>query len=215
VLPVSIFDGAIEGFGANISKLHKRIMEKGNEQFRSRDLSQRSANLPVTDPRRMVFYANSKYPFSRSLFSGLPVPNICFTQTQWSTAVALHFGIPIPALRAHIGKHIRSGMRRGGPSIVNAQGHSLLTAPALRGGHIQHKHNGICSTISDELREARCPHLGASTHCIFKGVFRDTFPRVTDEEAIKNINRSTQISFSSSVISRVTRIHSLDARPSD
>jgi hypothetical protein len=27
VLPVSIFDGAIEGLGANISKLHKRIMK--------------------------------------------------------------------------------------------------------------------------------------------------------------------------------------------
>jgi hypothetical protein len=30
VLPVSIFDGLIEGFGADISKLHKRIMEERN-----------------------------------------------------------------------------------------------------------------------------------------------------------------------------------------
>jgi hypothetical protein len=45
VPPVSIFDGPIEGLGADISKLHKRIMEERDE-LRSRDLSQRAANLP-------------------------------------------------------------------------------------------------------------------------------------------------------------------------
>jgi hypothetical protein len=47
VLPVSIFDEAVEGFGfgADTSKLHKRIMEKRDE-FRFRDLSQRAATLP-------------------------------------------------------------------------------------------------------------------------------------------------------------------------
>jgi hypothetical protein len=62
VLPVSIFDGPIEGFGADISKLHKRVMEERDE-FRYRDLSQRAASLPITDPHRMVFNANSKDPF--------------------------------------------------------------------------------------------------------------------------------------------------------
>jgi hypothetical protein len=66
VLPVSIFDGPIEGLGADISELHKRIMEERDE-FRSWVLSQRAASLPITDPRRMVFYANSKDPLSRSL----------------------------------------------------------------------------------------------------------------------------------------------------
>jgi hypothetical protein len=45
VLPVSIFDGAIEGFGADINKLHKWIMEERDE-FRSRDLSKRAAIPP-------------------------------------------------------------------------------------------------------------------------------------------------------------------------
>jgi hypothetical protein len=57
VLPVSIFDGPIEGLGADISKLHKRIMEERDE-FRFRDLLQRAASLPITDPRRMAFFAN-------------------------------------------------------------------------------------------------------------------------------------------------------------
>jgi hypothetical protein len=86
------------------------------------------------------------------------------------------------------GVTFRSGMRRGGTFIVDAYGHSLLTAPALRGGHIQLKQNSICSTISDGLREARCPHLGAGTHCTCKGIFRNAFPRVTDEKAMRNIN---------------------------
>jgi hypothetical protein len=136
VLPVSIFDGAIEGLGADISKLHKRVMEEC-DAFRFRDLSQRAVNLPVMDLRRMAFYANSNYSLSKSLFSGLPVPNIKFMQTEWSTAVGLHFGIPIPALRAHVGKSIQSSIRRGGPFIVYAPGDSLLTSLALRGGNIQ------------------------------------------------------------------------------
>jgi hypothetical protein len=118
VLPVSIFDGAIEGLEADISKLHKRIMD-ARDEFRFWDLSQRAATLPVTDHRRMAFFANSKDSLSKSLFSGLPMPSTCFTQTQWSTAVALHFGIPIQALRARVGKHVQSGMRRGGTFIVD------------------------------------------------------------------------------------------------
>jgi hypothetical protein len=80
VLPVSIFDGPIEGFGADASELHKRIMEE-REEFRFRDLSQRAANLPITDPRRMASFANSSDSFSKSLHSGLPVPNVNFTNT--------------------------------------------------------------------------------------------------------------------------------------
>jgi hypothetical protein len=108
VLLVSIFDGVIERFGVDISKLHKRIMEERNE-FWFRDLSQRAANLPVTDPRWMAFYANSSDSFSKRHLSSVPVPNICFTKAQWSTAVALHFSIPFPALRANVDKHIKSG----------------------------------------------------------------------------------------------------------
>jgi hypothetical protein len=63
VVPLSIFDGAIEGFGADFSKLHKLIMEERS----FRDLSQRAANLPVTDHRQMAFFANS-----RNLFSATP-----------------------------------------------------------------------------------------------------------------------------------------------
>jgi hypothetical protein len=112
VLPVSIFDGPIEGFGADISKLHKRIMEERDE-FRSRDLSQRAANLPITDPHRMVFYANTKDKFSKSLYSSLPVPNILFKNTQWSATTALHLGVSIPALRAHVGKQTFNRARVG------------------------------------------------------------------------------------------------------
>jgi hypothetical protein len=66
VLPVSIFDGPIEGFGADNEKLYKLITEKRDE-LRSRDLSQRAASLPITDPRRMAFFANSKDSFLKSL----------------------------------------------------------------------------------------------------------------------------------------------------
>jgi hypothetical protein len=97
-------------------------------------------------------------------------------------SLEFHFFIPIPALRAHVGKHIQSGTRRGGPFIVDARSYG---APASQGGHIQRDHSGICSTISDGLREAQCPHLGAGTQCSCK-VSRNSFPRVTDETAMRN-----------------------------
>jgi hypothetical protein len=187
VLPVSIFDGPIEGFGTDISKLHKRIVEERDE-FRSRGLSQRAASIPITDPRRMAFFANTKDSFSTSFHSGLPVPSVNFTNTQWSTTNSLHFGVPIPALRAHVGKHLQSGSRRAGPYLVGAHGHYLLTAPALRGGHIQRNHNVICSTISDKLREAQIPHRGGRTDRSCKGAFRSACPAGTDEDAVKIMN---------------------------
>jgi phosphopantetheine adenylyltransferase len=64
-MKVSIFDGPIEVLGADISKLYKRIVEELDE-FRSRDLSQRAASLPITDPRRKAFYANSNDSFLKS-----------------------------------------------------------------------------------------------------------------------------------------------------
>jgi hypothetical protein len=76
------------------------------DEFRSRDLSQRAASLPISDPRRMAFVANSNDSHSKSLHSGFPVPNVNFTNTRRSTTNALHFGVPIPALRAHVGKHL-------------------------------------------------------------------------------------------------------------
>jgi hypothetical protein len=38
------------------------------------------------------------------------------------------FGVPIPALRAHVGKHIQSGTLRGGPFIVDAKPMSNMKA---------------------------------------------------------------------------------------
>jgi hypothetical protein len=102
--------------------------------------------------------------------------------------VELRFGIPIPALRAHVGKPIQSGTCGGGPFIADAHVHSLLTVPALRGGHIQRNHNGIYSAISGGLREARCPHLGGGTDRTCKGIFRNAFPPVTDEDARNTID---------------------------
>jgi hypothetical protein len=204
VLPGNIFDWAIEGPGADISKLLKLVMEERNE-FSFRVLSQRAAALPVTH-RQMAFVANPKNSFSKSLFSGLPMPS------GSSTSVALHFGIPIPALRAHIGKLIHSGIRRGGSFVVDAHEHFLLTATALRGEHSQHNNNNcICSTISGGLREAQCPHLGAGTHGTCKGIFRNVFPRVTDETVMKNIKVIIPDLALNLGHPRVTRTHLLDA----
>jgi hypothetical protein len=58
----------------------------------------------------------------------------------------------------------------------------------LRGGHIQRNHNGICSTISDGLCEARCPHLGEGMDRTCEGIFWNAFPPVTDEDARNKMN---------------------------
>jgi hypothetical protein len=118
----------------------------------------------------------------------LPVPNVNLTNTQWSTTNALHVGVPIPAPRALVGKHLQSGLRRGGPYIVDPHGLNLLAAPALTGGHIQRNHNGICSTISDGLREAQITYRGGGTDRSCNGAFRGACPAMNDEDAKKAMN---------------------------
>jgi hypothetical protein len=63
--------------------------------------------------------------------------------------------------KGSLGKHIPSGTRSGGPFIVDAHRHGLLTAPALRGGHIQRNHNGV------QLKLLRGFKPAGLTVCIF------------------------------------------------
>ena len=186
--PPSIFDAPIEGFGANVVKLHKRIMEE-RQEFSFRVLTQRAAALQISDPRRIVFFANSKDPFPKSLFSGLPVPGLRFSRAEWTTAVAVHFGVPVPALRAHVGKPIKTNPRQNPPTVVDEHGHTLLRARGLTGGHIQQNHNKISGIFSRSLKEAGIPHLGGSSDRTCKDVFRDAIPaRALDEDMNKKIN---------------------------
>jgi hypothetical protein len=53
----------LKKFAADNEKLHKWVMEERHE-FRFRDLSQRAASLPITDPCRIAFFANSNVSFS-------------------------------------------------------------------------------------------------------------------------------------------------------
>jgi hypothetical protein len=73
VLPKSTFDGPIEGFAADNEKLHKRVMEE-RQKLKFRDLSQRAASLPITDPRRMAFFANSNDSFFKVSLQRLARP---------------------------------------------------------------------------------------------------------------------------------------------
>jgi hypothetical protein len=57
------------------------------------------------------------------------------------------------------------------------------TYPAKPITYLFSNHSGICSTISEGLREAQCPHLGAVMDRTCKGVFRNACPAVTDEDA--------------------------------
>jgi hypothetical protein len=53
----------------------------------------------------------------------------------------------------------------------------------LQGGHIQRNHNGICSFISNGLREARIPHRSGGTARSCTGIFRGACPAMNDEDA--------------------------------
>jgi hypothetical protein len=160
--------------------------------FSFRVLSQRAEALPVTDPRRIAFFANSMDPFAKSMFSGLPVPDTRFTQAQWSTVVALHFGLPIPALKPHVGKTIKTGKRkRNGDEnaavIVDAYGHFLLSTTAQCGGDFQHNHISICNIISVWLRKASLSHRGGSSDRTCKGIFGAACPPI-DEAVLRLLN---------------------------
>ena len=95
--PSSIFDEPIEGFGYGIRKIHKAIQDE-RQKIRRQLITDRALTLQSDDPRRMAFLANGTDPFARHLLGTLPVAAVPFTAQEWTTAVALHMGVPVPAL---------------------------------------------------------------------------------------------------------------------
>ena len=100
--------------------------------------------------------------------------------------MALHFGVPIPALRTYVGKAIKTGNRRL-QAVVDPEGHTVLSTPTQRGGDFQYNHISVCNVISAWLRKASLPHLGGSSDRTCRGIFRAACPYV-DEEMLQSIN---------------------------
>jgi hypothetical protein len=86
-------------------------------------------------------------------------------------------GVAIPALKAHVGKNIKTGSRQI-HAVVDAEGHVVLSTPTQRGGDFQHNHISICNTISMWLTKGSLPHLGGSSDRTCKGIFGAACPPV-------------------------------------
>jgi hypothetical protein len=186
--PSSIFDEPIEGFGFGIRKIHKTIQDE-RQMLQHQLITERAFNLPSDDPRRMAFLANGTDPFARHLLGTLPVASVPFTALEWTTAVALHMGVPIPALKNRVGETIRNNSNCS-YSSVDHFGHNLTTVAGIEGGGTQRNHNTIAKTISSSLLSAGVKHLGGATDRTCKTVFRSAIPRdaVINEDTGKQVN---------------------------
>jgi hypothetical protein len=115
-------------------------------------------------------------------------PNIHLTNTQWSTTTALHFGVPIAALRSHVGKHIQSGLRRGVPLSLIPKDITFLRRRAC-GMDISSATTTASAAPSPTDSARREFHISARVlTALCKGTFRSAFPAMTDEDAVKIMN---------------------------
>jgi len=185
--PSSIFDTPVEGFGYGIKKVHKAIQDE-RQQLQLQALTKRALELPVDDPRRMAFLANGTDLFARQLLGTLPHADVPFTSAEWATSVALHMGVPVPALQNRVGETIRN--HSNCPLMtVDPHGFNLTTVAGIEGGGTQRNHNGVSRIISSSLSAAGIKHKGGSTDSSCKTVFRAAIPG----GAIINDNNKTQI----------------------
>jgi hypothetical protein len=125
----------------------------------------------------MAFLANGTDSFARQLLGSLPFGGVPFTPQEWTTAVALHMGVPIPALRNRVGETIRNNPKCP-LTTVDQYGYNLTTVAGIEGGGTQRNHNGIARVVSSSLSAAGIKHRGGATDTSCKTVFRDAVPRV-------------------------------------
>ena len=152
-------------------------------------LTDRARNLPIDDIRRMAFFANGTDPFARQFLGTTPVGDTPFTPSEYTTAVALHMGVPIQAIKNRVGEAIRNNSNCQFTS-VDYYGHNLTTVAGIEGGGTQRNHNTIARTISNSLSAAGIKHLGGATDRSCKTVFRNAVPPETaiSDDSGKQIN---------------------------
>jgi len=160
--PRSIFDQTVNEFGFGIKKIHKTIQDE-RQYLQHIILTNRAHNLPISDIRRMAFLANGADPFARQFLGTTPVADTPFTPNEYTTAVALHMGVPVQVLKNHIGEAIRNNPNCQFAS-VDHYGHNLTTVVGIEGGGTQRNHNTISRTISNSLSAAGIKHLGGATN---------------------------------------------------
>ena len=185
--PASIFDQSIDHFGLGIKKVHKAIQDE-RQKFKAELIGDRARNLPADDARRMAFQANSACPLARQLLGSLPVSSVPFTPLEWTTAVALHMGVPIPALKNRIGERIRNNSNSAFISVDHF-GYNLTRVGGVEGGGTQRNHNAIARVISASLSSAGIKHRGGTTDTTCKTIFRAATPNgPINEDAGKQVN---------------------------
>jgi len=85
-------------------------------------------------------------------------------------------GVPVQALKNHIGETIRNNPNCQF-ALVDHYGNNLTTAVGIEGGETQRNHNTVSRTISNSLSAAGIKHLGGATdRSPCKSVFRNVVP---------------------------------------
>ena len=171
----NIYSSPIEGFGASMKKAQRRIQDERN-RLKFQTLTLRAQELHIEDPRRMAFLANSHCALASTLLGNLPNAEIAFSANEWTTAVSIHMGLPIPSLKSSVGLLI-SNNENSRKLQVDPHGHHLSTVTEVKGGDTQVNHNCTARLVSESLNQAGIKHVGGGTDQSCKFLFRSAFPR--------------------------------------
>ena len=105
----------------------------------------------------MAILVNGVDSFARQFLGSTPVADTPFAPNEYTTAVALHMGVPVQVLKNHIGETIRNNPNCQFAS-VDPYGHNLTTVVGIEGGGTQRNHNTISRSISNSLSAAGIKH---------------------------------------------------------
>ena len=188
--PESIYNTPIEGFGAAHPKLQLKITDE-RQQLRALVLHKRMEALPQHDPRGKAYHATRGNPFANTLFGSLPNPAVPMNSPEWTTAAAIHMGVPINALNHRLGEPIRNHANCR-QLHVDRYGYNLSAATGVTGGHIQRNHGEAIAVVSQALAAAGIHHKGGNSDTSPKLIFHTAMTpsaiEVTNTQHTKEIN---------------------------
>ena len=185
----SIFDIPVEQFAAETKKLQRAIRDE-HQTLMFLQLQHRAGKLPITDQRRIAFFANSTDVFANQLI-GMPHCKVQFTPDEYITSIAMKLGLPIPALRQYVGDRIRNNANCQ-QIHVDPCGNNITTVAGARGGNVQQLHNAISGMITHSAAHAGIKCIGGDTDTSAKRIFSAATPAAipisdTNKEQINSI----------------------------
>ena len=168
-IPGYALNSDVAGIGFGILKLHKHL-QNGRRNLYYECLVLDAGELPKDDFLARAFLDTRDNQFANA-FPLNANPDIRFTPSEFSVAMARKLGSPIASLLAFVGARINNS-GRSNAFYVDAHGHGLASATGCKGDHPRNHHDRLVAYVASILRsQGVIVRGGGGRGCTVKDIF--------------------------------------------